>query len=319
MHEAFEPGLFPWSSESVDDGPAVDISANGQRAATSKDEHTLLSILRETYRSDIMTPVLPYDPDALLSARRKAAFTPARVAEIRRLTMLWHLSAFATPAQLARKTEELFFVAALLFAGVGRPGRKERLDFFLMHVLTSTVFVPNLVGALDGAAAQKRLLEAVLSVVLAYMLLRGRPRIDCELIMSYTASPRPDGAQLMPTPGALGEPATKPDEYINPWPTLLAHVLPARDAHTLKALRTLYVGAQRYGTIPVGAVRGAVDGRGEETHAGAKGLDGSVFVRAAGALARVMGWVGPGEGGGQKEGSWDRSALGWDEAWDEED
>lgn len=42
-------------------------------------------------------------------------------------------------------------------------------------------------------------------------------------------------------------------------------------------------------------------------------VDGTVFVRAAGVMVDTLGW---GEGG--EKGEWDRSALGWDEAWIDE-
>jgi hypothetical protein len=38
-------------------------------------------------------------------------------------------------------------------------------------------------------------------------------------------------------------------------------------------------------------------------------------VRAAGAMMNTLGW----SGHGQKEGDWDRSALGWDAAWESAD
>ena len=60
---------------------------------------------------------------------------------------------------------------------------------------------------------------------------------------------------------------------------------------------------------PGGSAHTVVIARGDK-------LDGSAFVRAAGVLLDVMGWVGP--GGGEQEGDWDRSALGWDEAWEDE-
>ena len=68
--------------------------------------------------------------------------------------------------------------------------------------------------------------------------------------------------------------------------------------------------AQLYGGTLAGEVRGA------KAIPGGDKLDGSAFVRAAGVLLDVMGWVGP--GGGEQEGNWDRSALGWDEAWEDE-
>ncbi|THH14724.1 hypothetical protein EW146_g5645 [Bondarzewia mesenterica] len=184
VHNAHEPRVFSWNAHESS-------AAKTDDSDSTHGGYTLLSIFREAYTSDVMIPVLPYDPDALLSKRTKEALTPARIVEIRRLTSLWSITPTLTPAQLSQKVEELFFLATLLFAGVGKKGRKERLDFFLMHVLTSSVFVPTLVNALESGEARARLLGAFLPVTLGYLLVRGRPRIDCELIMSYTASPRP--------------------------------------------------------------------------------------------------------------------------------
>lgn len=237
--------------------------------------------------------------------------------------------------------EQLAFFATLLFAGTSKPNRKPRLDFFLMHVLTSSLFVEPLMGVLKEGRSRRMLLAAYFPVAVAYMLMRGRPRVGCEVIMGYEACPVPmsrrsnsnekvngapeaqEGAKL---PGALGNPMKR--EYINAWAGMLPHVLPAKDSHTLKAWRSLYVYAQRFGNVPPGGVIGAfcaksggesqaeVDKGLEETLPGASKLDGSVFVRAAGVLVDTMGWVGPEDiGGGDEEGSWDRSGLGWDEAW----
>ncbi|KAA1467082.1 hypothetical protein DENSPDRAFT_856501 [Dentipellis sp. KUC8613] len=352
VHEPFQPDLFPWNSP--EDTPSTHpqpAPSNGHTPSPSPSPRgvPILSLLRQMYDSDTLEPVLPYDPTALLSKRRRDALTPARTASIRRLAASWSYFPDLTPAELAARAEELLFVATLLFAGTGKPGRTPRLDFFLMHMLTSAHFVPALAEPLRAPAARAQLLTAHLAVVLAYVLLRGRPRVDCALLMGYTDVPLPpsrrasvngagagegerdgggdgegdadadaDGqgkgrrANTTPTPGALGDPAHP--SHTNPWPALLAHVLPARDAHTVKALRALYAGAQRYACVPAGAVIGAVDREGRETHVGARALDGSVFVRAAGVLVDRMGWVGVGEGG--EEGAWDRSGLGWEGAWE---
>lgn len=45
-------------------------------------------------------------------------------------------------------------------------------------------------------------------------------------------------------------------------------------------------------------------------------LDGSVFIRCAGIAMSTMGWA---REGGMPASGWDRSVLGYDEAWKEED
>jgi len=276
--------------------------------------HSLLAVLREAYNSEAMTPVLPYDPNALLSKRRVDAMTPARISEIRRLTAMWHCVSDLSPAELEIKAEEIPFLATLLFVGTGKRGRRPRLDFFLMHLLTSSLFVVPLIGTLKEGRSRARLLGAFLPTMLSILLTRGLPRIDAGLLMSYTDVPLPPsqrpgktGKQL---PGVIG--LAGAIDYVNPWPCLLQHGLPAHDSHTVKALRALCIAAQRYGTVAPGEMIGAFDEHGQETLEGTSTVDGTVFVRAAGVLLDIMGWVVDGE----PEGSWDRSALGWDEAWE---
>ncbi|KAI0061597.1 hypothetical protein BV25DRAFT_1805308 [Artomyces pyxidatus] len=303
IHTPLNPELFAWNLASESNSPADLLHANSS---------SLLDVLQETYASPTMKPVMPYDPNALIGQRGKDMLTPARIVEIRRLTALWGCSAAAlTPAATAEKARDLIFVATLLFAGTGKRGRAPRLDFFLMHVLTSALFVPHLLDALRSDEAKARLLNSYLVSLLVIVMIRGRPRIDAGLLMSYTATPVPPSqrspakASTTSTSAAFGTP-TGPG-YANTWVGLLPHILPACDAHTLKAFRTLYVAAQRYGQLPRGSLSGE----------GVQDVDGSVFARVAGVLLDVMGWVGPGEG--QDEGTWDRSALGWDAAWDEQD
>ncbi|KAJ7214070.1 hypothetical protein GGX14DRAFT_618263 [Mycena pura] len=73
------------------------------------------------------------------------------------------------------------------------------------------------------------------------------------------------------------------------------------EAHVVKSIRTLFYCAQRYGSTRAGAVVGATYAAGAETHRGAAALDGTLFVRVAGALTDALGWVAHGD----QERSWD--------------
>lgn len=106
----------------------------------------------------------------------------------------------------------------------------------------------------------------------------------------------------------------KNDEDYNPWPVLIQAALHHPDIHTAKAMRTLVLAAQKYGDVPPGGVIGAFrssKGKPEETFTGMANLDGALFVRAAGVMMDFMRWTVC----GQPSGDWDRSALGWDGAW----
>ena len=217
---------------------------------------------------------------------------------------------------LDERVEEFLWLATLLFAGSGKPGRKPRLDFFLMHILNSALFLPSLLRALPSMDSRVTLLRAFLPVVLILVLIRGRPRIKPELIMSFPAVPRPPAnarGDAKPGEGCIGD--AREDANVNPWPEIIASVVHAPDAHTVKAVRSLYYAAQKYGTTPAGGAIGAFRPDGSETHEGMAKVDGTIFVRAAGVVMDMLGWVSH----GQKEGHWDRSGLGWEDAWKNED
>lgn len=276
--------------------------------------HSLLSILRQAYDSDIMKPVMPYDPDAVLSGRLRAACADGRPEEIRRLSALWQIDTSRGQAAFDEKVEELIWTSTLLLIGAGRRGRKPRLDFFLMHMLNASLFVPSLLAAIPSAESKATLLRAFVPVLLIYLTIRGRPRIDAGLVMSYTDAPRPPNERA-PEADASAIGSSQDAADFNPWPGIISSVLYAPDAHTLKAIRVLYYAAQRYGRHAPGSVIGAFDTKVRETHEGIAKVDGSIFVRAAGVVMETLGWVTH----GQKEGSWDRSALGWDDAWKNDD
>ncbi|KAJ6627656.1 hypothetical protein B0H10DRAFT_2161041 [Mycena sp. CBHHK59/15] len=269
---------------------------------------TLLSLLREVYQSEILKPVMPYDPDALLSERfNKLAEDERRAAEIKRIYTQWPidttLTGRASDAEFASKSEECLWQATLLLAATSKPNRAPRLDFLLMHVLTSALCIPSLFKIIPDPVHKAQLLQGYVRSSALFVLTSGRPRIDIPLLMSYSQFPLPP----LPAPkpelaAALGDPRVEGES--NPWLAVVQNALHHKDAHVIKAVRTLYYCAQHYGLTAPGAAIGARDGAGEETHAGAGKMDGTVFIRAAGVLSEALGWV---------------AALGWDAAWDNED
>jgi hypothetical protein len=263
---------------------------------------SLFEILRQVYDSEILHPVMPYDPDANIMERFAAASQGGRLAEIRRISAKWLPSGPISPEVLAQKTQEMFWVATLLLAATSKRGRKRRLDFFLMHTLNASIFFPSILHTITRAQSRLKLLKAYLPVLLIIILIRGRPRIDPELIMTFSATPHPPTSPAVTSPM---EPQALPS---NPWTAIINSAFHAPDAHTVKAIRALFYAAKQYGLIKPGDVVGA-----ERTHKGIEKLDGTVFIRAAGVVMDTMGWVDH----GQPAGSWDTSALGWDEAWND--
>ncbi|KAJ7636509.1 hypothetical protein FB45DRAFT_828755 [Roridomyces roridus] len=271
---------------------------------------TLLALLREVYDSDLFKPSLPYEPNAFISHRvRQVAENPDRLPALRKIYAKWSIdtTAPASSPEWDTRIGECFVQSTLLLAATSRPNRAPRMDFFLMHLLTAALCLPSVLRVLPNPVHKAQLLQGYARTSALVVLTRGRPRIDVPLVMSYPVLPKPPRAPVG-GPDALGT------ETPNPWLAMVHNGLHHKDAHVLKTVRSLYYAAQLYGSTPAGEFLGVRDAEGRETHEGAGTLDGSVFVRAAGVMTKALGWVGYGE----KEGDWDRSALGWDAAWEEE-
>ena len=293
------------------------LSEKAEEKMETSQSITLLELIAQVYESKVLHPPMPYDPDALLSARIRLALNNGGAEEIHRLCSQYGIFGDFNETDLASKVEECIWVSTLLMASTGREERKPRLDFFLMHLVTSSLFLKPLFAVLEKPAHKVALLNAYIPTLVLTTLTRGRPRINPKLLMSYTDKPRPPvSAGILPEPysTSLGNPQNDID--YNPWPAMIEAVQYHQDSHVPKTLRTLIFASQNYGDKAPGTAIGAFHrDSGAETHNGTGKMDGTIFVRAAGILMDALGWVSH----GQKEGSWDRSALGWDAAWDSGD
>lgn len=280
---------------------------------------SLMEIIRQVYESSILKPVTPYDPNALINVRQKDALKDGREEEIKRICSQYYIDESRGEKEFEDKIEELIWVSTLLLFGTGKESRKPRLDFFLMHIVTSAFFFKAYFRILLNPAHRAALLRAYLPTIPLLLMTRGRPIIKPDLLMSYTAVSRPPilGSRVYKLDkSAIGDPGE--DEDYNPWPTMSESVIYAPDSHVLKTMRTLIFAAQKYGDVPPGGAIGAFEANSKakvETLAGTSRVDGSIFVRAAGMLMDSLGWVNY----GQSTKDWDRSALGWDEAWANEE
>lgn len=267
---------------------------------------SVLEVLSEVYASEALAPKLPYDPSALFTARMKYIVEAERAAAFRNICSQLRVDA----SNLDATAEELIWASTLLMSATGKEGRKPRLDFFLMHLVTSSLFLKPYLAILESSVSKANLVRSFLSVLVLLTLARGRPRINPALLMSYTATPRPPTAHFKPAHSALGSVLDNAD--YNPWPAILTDVIYHPDPHVLKTVRTLAYAAREYGDTPRGHLAGAMTGQSQETHRGTKEMDGTIFVRAAGMVMNYMGWTAHGE---EARPDWDRSALGWDAAW----
>ncbi|PPQ69877.1 hypothetical protein CVT24_003212 [Panaeolus cyanescens] len=306
MHKPTIPDIWEWART----GPP-----------TAGQGLSLLEILREAYDSSALKPG-PYDGDKLFNTRMAEALANGGDEAIKKLVAQYHITNNPTSADISKAVEEIIWTATLLMFGSGRPGRKPRLDFFLMHIVTSSIFLKHFAAVLKKPEHQAALIRTFIANLLIIMLSRGRPRIDAGLAMAPNAVPRPPvPSNERPAKTAIGDPNNDAD--YNPWPALIEGVQYHSDPHVVKAMRTLLFAAQEYGATPAGGIPGAFRSptgeslneaskiHGEETHVGIGKVDGTLFVRSAGVLMDTLGWL----NFGQEEGEWDRSALGWDGAW----
>lgn len=269
---------------------------------------SLLLLLRQIYDEKDLIPPLPYDSEALLSKRRdlylEGGVRPAALKRILRQFDPGH-----TKEAIEACLEDIIVVAIILAFGTSKPNRKPRVDFFLMHLVTGALLLHSVVHVTENIEYQRALIRIYIQILGGLLLLRGRPRIDPALLMSYTADPKPPTGHPQLHSEALG-PNTR-----NPWLALIDSSLHAPDAHVPKTLRTLIYAARKWGTYGKGEFIGTWGPDGQETHKGISEADGTIFIRAAGVLLDTLGWMAH----GQKPGNWDRSALGWDDAWNNED
>lgn len=272
---------------------------------------SLLEILRQVYDSPTLKPVMPYDPNALISARINSALSEGRMEEIKRICSQFCIDDSLGELEFDKKLEECILVSTLLLFATGKEGREPRLDFFLMHLLTSSLLLKPYLEVLKNPSHKAELLRAYVLVIILLTMSRGRPVIKPNLLMSYTDVPRPPQPPAEPHNSAIGNPCD--DKLYNPWPAMIESCFYAPDAHVLKTMRSLIFAAKKYGDTPPGGAIGAFlqEDPAKETHPGTAKMDGSIFVRGAGMLLDSMGWVGH----GQAARDWDRSALGWEEAW----
>ncbi|KAJ6474833.1 hypothetical protein C8R45DRAFT_1159993 [Mycena sanguinolenta] len=270
---------------------------------------TLLSLMRE---GGIRLPAPPPDPQrierfTIEEFMNWSASVPKLGPTFDEIFAKWTFTLSADTAandkEITSKVEECMWLATLLLGWNAKPGKKPRVDFVIMHFVTASLLMRAVLDVVREPLHKAQLLQMFARSMALHVLLRGRPRIDPALVMSYPAYPAPSKSKTT----VSGTPA-----YGSAWLAVLNNACVHTEAHVIKAIRALFYCAQHYGSTPAGAVIGAVDENGQETHKNAAMLDGTMFIRVAGVLSDAVGWVAHGE----EEVFWDFGG-GWEEAWEE--
>ncbi|KAL1759648.1 hypothetical protein FB107DRAFT_204680, partial [Schizophyllum commune] len=210
-------------------------------------------------------------------------------------------TAFA--ASLEKKRKEAIVEATLFLSATGLRhddrGAPPRVDFFLMHLLTSSMFMQTLFDFARKPEYQARLLQVYIRSTIMTVLARGRPKPDVDALYKHPAALGYEARDAIGTPATgdahgIGGYLARP---LNAWSSIIDSACHHSESHVAKAARALLYAAKLYET--------------EEDLDVVPGMDGTVFLRAATVLTDGMGWVSKGE----KELWWDLSAVGWEEAW----
>ncbi|KAJ7701170.1 hypothetical protein B0H17DRAFT_1245851 [Mycena rosella] len=272
--------------------------ASGLPEIKSGPPTTLLALLRKVHKSPKLTP-MTYDKNGADGDLTRVVewFNADPNAALQ--------SAKFTPKDFNKKVEECMWQATLLFGATGKSGRKPRMDFFLLHLLTGGLSVRVVLDALKQPLHKAQLLQAYACSAAMVTLFRGRPRIDPAIAMSHSALPQPSAA-LSNTKSTFGKAGGG-----SPWLAVLNNAAIHEEVHVIKAVRALLYYAQQYGPTPPGTVIGIVDGGGNETHNGGAKVDGTLFIRVAGVLTDALGWITHGD----QRGAWEYGGIGWEETW----
>ncbi|RDB21723.1 Oxidoreductase AflY [Hypsizygus marmoreus] len=190
----------------------------------------------------------------------------------------WSYNA-SDPAEVARKIEELAWANTIIYgvAGWDKATGDFNADFFGMHLVTSTIFLPTIAAHLKPAS-QERLLRAYFVVCLSWWIMRGRPGFDIKGFFAQdTAYPLPQSSTPSVTTPLIVSPESPQAHTPNPWFHIIQHALTNPDDHLPKLQRAL----AHWGSVYGSRKAGKADFEGTELE-GAESLDGSLFLRVAG-------------------------------------
>ncbi|KAG1763927.1 hypothetical protein EDD22DRAFT_471845 [Suillus occidentalis] len=291
MHGVHAPGFLPPSMFVTQPSDEIGAMMNGFASLVldGRSSATLLkaSSGQDTHAFSILARVLKDPTLASKGPRHITGQYPdtlvARGYIIREHVQKWTVD-LSKPGEIERKMEECIWTSSVIYAlGGWRNGFTA--DFFLMHMVTSSIFLPSLIAYLSPRA-QALLLRAYLSSAVAWFVARGRPSLDFKSFFeSMPTMPNPTNSTAVSSvEGIPAQDAQIPNPFL---PLIQSSIMHPSDHHP-KIQRAFAHFSAIYGARPKGYFTGTeLDG--------AEELDGSLFVRAAVLTANYMGWAREGE------------------------
>ncbi|KIJ13025.1 hypothetical protein PAXINDRAFT_170906 [Paxillus involutus ATCC 200175] len=285
VEDVYERGFYPPSffepSATVEMNDTTNLLSS--LALNAKPAAAAVPETRAVHAFDIVARMLKDDqlkPKGARTLMNQVTDTLAEYGtEIRRYAEQWTVD-LRKPGEIERKMEELVWVSSVVY-GVGGFDEEKglRSDFFLMHMVTSSLFLPSLIAYLSPRS-QVSLLRSYFTTVLTFWVARGRPALNLKAFMA--------AAPFEPTIPNAFVPKTPTEVTPNPFLPIVQSALAHPNDHFVKIQRTFAHFNTIYGLRPAGYFKGT-------ELEGAELLDGSLFVRAAVLTANSMGWVREGQ------------------------
>jgi len=215
---------------------------------------------------------------------------------------MWSLDVVGSPnpdQEVIRKIEELAWATSLIYGVSGwHKGPPFQADFVLMHLVTSSLFLPSICAYFPPHIIQT-FLRSYFSICLATWVGHGRPSVEVTPDFFDKTDPFPQEP--------IGDRVTKPAKETltpktltpNPWLAIIQSALEHPDNHVCKIQRALghwsrMFGGRAQGYWAKSSQKDAVQLKGVEL------LDGTLFVRIAGMTQAAKGWLRE----GQERGDW---------------
>ncbi|KAE9399698.1 hypothetical protein BT96DRAFT_1019364 [Gymnopus androsaceus JB14] len=201
------------------------------------------------------------------------SFLPQKGNALSQYTSAWSFN-LSNPNEVERKIEELQWMNVLIYTAAGFRKHKEfQADFYFMHLVTSSLFLPSLTAHLSPSS-REALLRGYLGASLAIYVARGRPNIDPVPLFESADFSSMDST-LNNTPAISLPLSTSTSANPNPWLPVIQKAIVHPDDHLAKFQRAVAHYSILYGLSKAGSL----DGRGIELP-GVEKVDGTLFVRA---------------------------------------
>lgn len=191
----------------------------------------------------------------------------------------WEIGANCDQKEIAERTKELLWAVTVVYmATYDIEKQRFMLDFFFMHLVTSSLFLPTILPIIDRRY-RPVLLKAFFRTAITVWVACKRPELRIE--------------QCLDEPSHMKVPDSQhPTDYDNSWFQVLESAARHVDEHTTKIIRALAFNAKTWGSVQPGYY--SCDLQGSEL------LDSSIFLRASVMTLGKLDWKREGNKRGMK-------------------